>query len=101
MKTLHIPKNTLPVVAIVLSLATAGFSTAVYLTAPQRLAAYVQAHRTQFVGPKGPQGPQGVAGIDGTNGINGSNGVTTVEDESSPSTCNTFYYTDTASTSCY
>ena len=81
----------LAIIAIVVSLASAGFSAFVYFNTPLQIHNYVQSHKDEL---KGADGRNGQDGRDGMNGRNGSNSY-------SPTYCNTYDYSFGSSTSCY
>jgi len=78
----------LSIIAIVVSLASAGFSAFVYFNTPQQINNYVQSHKDEL---KGEDGQDGRAGM---NGRNGSNSY-------SPTHCSTYDYSFGSSTNCY
>lgn len=77
----------LAIIAIVVSLASAGFSAFVYFNTPLQIHDYVQSHKDEL---KGADGRDGSDGRDGMNGRNGSNSY-------SPTYCNSYG----SSTWCY
>ena len=84
----------LSTIAIVVSLASAGFSAFVYLDTPSQIHNYVQSHKSELKGDKGNTGEMGPRGMSGMNGSNGSNSY-------SPTYCSTYDYSFGSSTSCY
>ena len=70
----------LAIIAIVVSLASAGFSAFVYFNTPLQIHNYVQSHKDEL---KGADGRDGSDGRDGMNGRNGSNSY-------SPTYCNSY-----------
>lgn len=81
----------LAIIAIVVSVASAGFSAFVYLNTPLQIHNYVQSHKDEL---RGADGRDGQDGRDGANGRNGTNSY-------SPTYCNTYDYSFGSSTSCY
>ena len=92
----HEPKRqtwvaVLAIIAIVISVASAGFSAFVYFNTPLQIHNYVQSHKDEL---KGADGRDGQDGRDGANGRNGTNSY-------SPTYCSTYDYSFGSSTSCY
>lgn len=87
----HIWIIVLSIAAIVISLASAGFSAFVYFNTPLQIHNYVQSHKDEL---KGADGRDGQNGRDGMNGRNGTNSY-------SPTYCSTYDYSFGSSTSCY
>lgn len=81
----------LAIIAIVISLLSAGFSAFVYFNTPLQIHNYVQTHKDEL---KGKDGHNGLNGRDGSNGRNGMN-------SHSPTHCSTYDYSFGSSTSCY
>jgi len=81
----------LSIVAIVISLASAGFSAFVYFNTPLQIHNYVQSHKNEL---KGESGSDGMNGRDGSSGRNGTNSY-------SPTYCSTYDYSFGSSTNCY
>lgn len=96
----HIQKRSvwivvLAVVAILISLASVGFSTFVYFNTPKQINNYVRAHNKELKGDKGDAGPQGSTGFTGRAGAAGADGYT------GSLYCNTYTYTPgSSSTTC-
>lgn len=79
----------LSIVAIVVSLASAGFSAFVYFNTPLQIHNYVQSHKNEL---------KGDSGRDGSNGMNGRNGTNNY----SPTSCSSYDYGyGYSSTNCY
>lgn len=72
----------LAIIAIVVSLASAGFSALVYFNTPLQIHNYVQSHKDEL---KGADGRNGRDGADGMNGRNGTNSY-------SPTHCSSYDY---------
>lgn len=93
----HEPKRqtcvgVLAIIAIVVSLASAGFSAFVYFNTPLQIHNYVQSHKDEL---KGADGRNGRDGADGMNGRNGTNSY-------SPTHCSSYDYGyGYSSTNCY
>lgn len=81
----------LAIIAIVVSVASAGFSAFVYFNTPLQIHNYVQSHKDEL---KGADGRDGQDGRDGANGRNGTNSY-------SPTYCSTYDYSFGSSASCY
>lgn len=81
----------LSIIAIIVSLASAGFSAFAYFNTPLQIHNYVQSHKDELKGSKGDSGRDG---YDGANGRNGSNSY-------SPTHCSTYDYSFGSSTNCY
>ena len=88
------PKNqtwiaVLAIIAIVLSLLSAGFSAMLYMNTPSQIRDYVQSHKNEL------KGEDGRDGTDGRDGNNGSNSY-------SPTRCSSYDYGyGYSSTNCY
>ncbi len=88
------PKNqtwiaALAIIAIVLSLLSAGFSAMLYMNTPSQIRDYVQSHKNEL------KGEDGRDGTDGRDGNNGSNSY-------SPTRCSSYDYGyGYSSTNCY
>lgn len=79
----------LAVIAIVVSIASAGFSAFVYFNTPLQIHNYVQSHKDEL------KGEDGRNGSDGTDGRNGANSY-------SPTRCSSYDYGyGYSSTNCY
>ena len=79
----------LAIIAIVVSIASAGFSAFVYLNTPLQIHNYVQSHKDELKGENGREGS------DGMNGRNGTNSY-------SPTRCSSYDYGyGYSSTKCY
>ena len=93
----HEPKRqtwvaVLAIIAIVVSLTSAGFSAFVYFNTPLQIHNYVQSHKDEL---KGADGRNGRDGADGMNGRNGTNSY-------SPTHCSSYDYGyGYSSTNCY
>lgn len=92
----HRPKHQkwvviLSIVAIVVGLASAGFSAFVYINTPSQINNYVQSHKNELKGDKGDDGRNGANGMNGRSGTNSY----------SPTYCSTYDYSFGSSTSCY
>lgn len=84
--------SVLAISAIVISLASAGFSAFVYFNTPLQIHGYVQSHKNELKGADGRDGQDGRDGVDGRNGTNSY----------SPTHCSSYDYgTGYLSTSCY
>lgn len=83
----------LSIIALCLGVASALFSGYLYMTQPQQINNYVQAHKEELKGDKGDTGAQGLRGTAGRNGVNSY----------SPTYCSTYNsnYSSYSSTSCY
>lgn len=81
----------LSIIAIVVSLSSAGFSAFVYFNTPLQIHNYVQSHKNELKGDNGDDGRNG------TNGMNGRSGTNSY----SPTYCSTYDYSFGSSTSCY
>ena len=90
----HKPKRqtwvaVLAIIAIVVSLTSAGFSAFVYFNTPLQIHNYVQSHKDEL------KGKDGRDGADGMNGRNGTNSY-------SPTHCSSYDYGyGYSSTNCY
>lgn len=51
------------VFALLISIASAGFSALVYLNTPQQIRTYAQAHKNQLKGDRGDMGPTGLPSL--------------------------------------
>ncbi len=82
----------LSIVAIVISLVSAGFSAFVFFNTPLQIHNYVQSHKNEL---RGADGRDGQDGRDGMNGRNGTNSY-------APTHCSSYDYgTGYLSTNCY
>ena len=82
----------LAIIAIVVSLTSAGFSVFVYFNTPLQIHNYIQSHKDEL---KGADGRDGSDGRDGMNGRNGSNSY-------SPTRCSSYDYGyGYSTTNCY
>lgn len=90
----HEPKRqtrvvVLAIIAIVVSLTSAGFSAFVYFNTPLQIHNYVQSHKNEL---------KGADGRDGADGMNGRNGTNSY----SPTHCSSYDYGyGYSSTNCY
>lgn len=83
------------IIAIIISVASAGFSAFVYLDTPLQVHNYVQSHKNELKGADGRDGMDGRNGYDGMDGRNGSNSY-------SPTHCSSYDYGyGHLSTNCY
>ncbi len=79
----------LAIIAIVISIASAGFSAFVYFNTPLQIHNYVQSHKDEL---------KGEDGRDGSDGMNGRNGTNSY----SPTRCSSYDYGyGYSSTNCY
>jgi hypothetical protein len=81
------------ILAIVISLASAGFSAFVYFNTPKQIDSYVLSHKEMLKGEDGQDGANGINGRNGSNGTSSSNSLS----------CSTYssQYSNYSSTNCY